>query len=66
LVTQLHWQTCNPGQDADGLEAPPVILKEPEADPKHLHQRAVSETTAGSYGGPAGADNNGTSSTQIV
>jgi len=69
LITQLHWQTCNPGQDADGLEAPPVLLKESEVDPKHLHQRAVSEATAASYG-QAGAsltaDNNGTSSTQIV
>jgi aquaporin rerated protein, other eukaryote len=58
LMTQLHWQSCNPGQDADGLEAPPMILK--EVDTKHF---TVSETTAVSYSRQAGenlmADNNG-------
>lgn len=66
LMTMLHWQTCNPGQDADGLEAPPVILKEDPVDSKNLHQRAASETTAVSYGQVQVGDNNGTSSTQIV
>jgi aquaporin rerated protein, other eukaryote len=40
LMTMLYWQTCNPGQDADGLEAPPMILKEDPVDSKHIHQRA--------------------------
>jgi len=54
LMTQMHWQSCNPGQDADGLEAPPVILK--EVDTK---QFMVSETTAVSYSGGGGKPDHG-------